>query len=80
MVSDAAQERTALLLFRLSDGRPMAVPLSRVARLEVFDQSGHFPHLTEPRRLAQLLAAFVQDTEAAQLDPTTLTERLRSAV
>src|SRR3954471_11965620 len=48
-------------------------------RFEVFDQSGHFPHLTEPRRLAQLVAAFVAETEAAQLDPSTLTERLRSA-
>ena len=48
-------------------------------RLDIFDQSGHFPHLTEPRRLAQLLAAFVAETEAAQLDPSTLTERLRSA-
>ena len=47
-------------------------------RLEVFDQSGHFPHLTEPRRLGQLLASFVRETPGALLDPSTLTERLRS--
>jgi pimeloyl-ACP methyl ester carboxylesterase len=48
-------------------------------RLEVFDRSGHFPHLTEPARLAALIARFVAETPAAQLDPATLTERLRSA-
>jgi pimeloyl-ACP methyl ester carboxylesterase len=46
-------------------------------RLEVFEQSGHFPHLTEPARLATLLADWVRDTPAAHLDPTTLTDRLR---
>jgi pimeloyl-ACP methyl ester carboxylesterase len=49
-------------------------------RLEIFEQSGHFPHLTEPARLASLLADWVRDTPAAQLDPTTLTERLRRPV
>ncbi|MCA1710944.1 MAG: alpha/beta fold hydrolase [Actinobacteria bacterium] len=46
-------------------------------QLEVFDQSGHFPHLTEPRRLATLLASFVRATDAAHLDPSTLSSRLR---
>ena len=50
------------------------------AQLEIFDQSGHFPHLTEPRRLGRLLASFVKDTPAAELDPSTLTERLRTPV
>ena len=35
------------------------------ARLEVFEQSGHFPHLTEPRRLADLLAAWLASTAPA---------------
>ena len=32
------------------------------ARLEVFEQSGHFPHLTEPHRLARLLGEWVAST------------------
>jgi pimeloyl-ACP methyl ester carboxylesterase len=48
------------------------------ARLEVFAASGHFPHLSEPQRLAAVLADFVATTEAAVLDPTSLTERLRA--
>ena len=47
-------------------------------RLEVFEQSGHFPHLTEPDRLARLLAGWMVDTPAVTLDPSTLTERLRA--
>ncbi|GAC1441029.1 MAG: alpha/beta fold hydrolase [Mycobacteriales bacterium] len=48
------------------------------ARLEVFARSGHFPHLSEPARLAAVLSSFVSSTEAAALDPTSLTERLRA--
>jgi pimeloyl-ACP methyl ester carboxylesterase len=67
-------------------GRDTIIPLSHgvslaekvpTARLEVFVRSGHFPHLSEPQRLANVLAEFVAHTEAAALDPTTLTERLR---
>jgi len=32
------------------------------ARLEVFEQSGHFPHVTEPQRLARLLADWLATT------------------
>ena len=35
------------------------------ARLEVFERSGHFPHLTEPSRLARLLADWLATTPAA---------------
>jgi pimeloyl-ACP methyl ester carboxylesterase len=52
-----------------------AVP---AARLEVFAQSGHFPHLTEPDRLADLLEHWVASTEPAQLDANSLTARLRA--
>lgn len=45
--------------------------------LEVFEQSGHFPHLTEPARLADVLSRWVRETPAVALDPSTLTERLR---
>jgi pimeloyl-ACP methyl ester carboxylesterase len=69
-------------------GRDAIIPLAHgvalatqvpSARLEVFERSGHFPHLTEPARLAAVLGAFVAETDAAVLDPTTLTERLRAA-
>jgi pimeloyl-ACP methyl ester carboxylesterase len=49
------------------------------ARLAIFERSGHFPHLSEPARLAAVLGSFVAETEPAVLDPSTLTERLRSA-
>ena len=39
------------------------------ARLEVFDQSGHFPHLTEPARLAAVLSDWMRQTKPAQLGP-----------
>ena len=48
------------------------------ARLEVFERSGHFPHLTEPYRLAAVVADWVATTEPAQLQPSALTERLRT--
>ena len=35
------------------------------ARLEVFEQSGHFPHVTEPHRLARLLAEWLATTPAS---------------
>jgi pimeloyl-ACP methyl ester carboxylesterase len=47
--------------------------------LEVFEQSGHFPHLTEPGRLARVLARWAHETPAVQLDPAMLTARLRAA-
>jgi hypothetical protein len=46
-------------------------------RLAVFERSGHFPHLSEPARLAAVLKDFIATTEAAALDPSSLTERLR---
>jgi pimeloyl-ACP methyl ester carboxylesterase len=54
-----------------------AVP---TARLEVFARSGHFPHLTEPGRLAGLLEEWVAGTEPARLDAQTLSARLRQPV
>lgn len=44
--------------------------------LEIFEQSGHFPHLTEPARLAGLLTRWALETPAVQLDPSTLSARL----
>ena len=50
------------------------------ARYVEFPGCGHFPHLAEPRRLADLLDDWLATTEAAHLDPSTLTERLRARV
>ncbi|MCW2544166.1 MAG: alpha/beta hydrolase fold protein [Frankiales bacterium] len=47
------------------------------ARFEVFERSGHFPQLTEPHRLAELLHDWVTTTEPAVLDASTLADRLR---
>ncbi|MCW2714289.1 MAG: alpha/beta hydrolase fold protein [Frankiales bacterium] len=46
-------------------------------RLEVFEQSGHFPHLTEPGRLAQVLARWIEQTPPVLIDTAALTARLR---
>ena len=50
------------------------------ARVEVFARSGHFPHLTEPQRLAELFHDWLGTTEPAQLDSHSLTQRLRQPV
>jgi pimeloyl-ACP methyl ester carboxylesterase len=47
--------------------------------LEVFEQSGHFPHLTEPARLAAVLGRWLRTTPAVHMEPSTLTARLRRA-
>ncbi|WP_233158267.1 alpha/beta fold hydrolase [Actinokineospora bangkokensis] len=39
------------------------------SRLEVFDDSGHFPHHTEPQRFLATLLDFIATTEPAQYDP-----------
>ena len=46
-------------------------------RLELFERSGHFPHLTEPVRLARVLADWISTTEPAELDTRALTAQLR---
>ena len=37
------------------------------SRLEIFDDSGHFPHEHEPERFARLLLEFIGSTEAAEV-------------
>ena len=53
----------------LSHGEALAEAVDG-ARLEVFEQSGHFPHLTEPHRLARLLAEWLDATPGAELPST----------
>jgi pimeloyl-ACP methyl ester carboxylesterase len=38
------------------------------SRLEIFEQAGHFPHLSEPGRFADVLSKFIAETEPAKLD------------
>ncbi len=59
----------------VAHGRALAEQLPG-ARYVEFPGSGHFPHLTEPRRLADLIGDWLTTTQAAQLDPSTLTARL----
>ena len=46
------------------------------SRLEILDGVGHFPQLEQPHRFARLLAEFIAETEPAELDTTTMRERL----
>jgi pimeloyl-ACP methyl ester carboxylesterase len=39
------------------------------SRLEVFEKAGHHPHLDEPARFADLLAEFIDGTDAADMAP-----------
>jgi pimeloyl-ACP methyl ester carboxylesterase len=46
------------------------------SRLELFDESGHFPHLDDPLRFARTLADFLTETEPARLDTGMMRELL----
>ena len=46
------------------------------SRLELFEESGHFPHLDDPLRFARTLMHFLDETEPARLD----TEEMRELV
>ena len=39
----------------------------------IFEQAGHFPHVTEPQRFVEVVERFIAQTDAANLDA----ERLR---
>lgn len=43
---------------------------------ELFENAGHFPHVSEPRRFARKLIEFVEGTEPAELDDEELRELL----
>jgi pimeloyl-ACP methyl ester carboxylesterase len=53
-----------------------AIPESR---LEIFEQSRHFPHQDEPARFSRLLLDFLQTTEPAALDRAGLRDRLTNS-
>ena len=46
------------------------------SRLDIFEQSGHFPHQDEPARFAQVLLDFLETTEPADHDREHLRHRL----
>ena len=46
------------------------------SRLEVFDDSGHFPQLDDPVRFARTLSDFIDSTEPADMDADTMRARL----
>jgi pimeloyl-ACP methyl ester carboxylesterase len=48
------------------------------SRLEIFEGSGHFLHVEEPVRFAELLDDFVQSTAPARAGLETYRERLRA--
>jgi pimeloyl-ACP methyl ester carboxylesterase len=47
------------------------------SRLEIFENSGHFPHCEEPERFVETLLDFIGTTEPARLSEDDLRERLR---
>ena len=49
------------------------------ARLEIFDEAGHFPHHTDPERFISCLVDFVGSTEPANHVPARRRAQLRSA-
>ncbi len=46
------------------------------SRLEVFEQSRHFPHMDEPARFAQLLLQFLDSTQPLPIDRAQLRARM----
>lgn len=42
------------------------------ARLEIFEGSGHFPHVEDPARFAEVLLGFISSTEPAHITPSEL--------
>jgi pimeloyl-ACP methyl ester carboxylesterase len=47
------------------------------SRLEVLEGAGHFPHLGEPDRFAEILAEFIETTEPPEHDPDRLRRLLQ---
>ena len=46
------------------------------SRLEIFEQSEHFPHMDEPSRFTRVLLDFLQTTEPMRLDRATIRARM----
>jgi pimeloyl-ACP methyl ester carboxylesterase len=48
------------------------------SRLELFPETGHFPHLDDPLRFVQVLIDFIDTSKPARVDPDRWSELLRS--
>ena len=48
------------------------------SRLEVFPDAGHFPHMDDPQRFLDVLLDFIDATEAADTDPESWRDMLKS--
>jgi pimeloyl-ACP methyl ester carboxylesterase len=46
------------------------------SRYELFEGSGHFPHVSEPRRFAAALRSFIDETEPAEVTDEEIREVL----
>jgi pimeloyl-ACP methyl ester carboxylesterase len=53
-----------------------AAELTPGSRVVIFEDSGHFPHLDEPERFADLVAGFVHDTEPYRFDRSEVRRKL----
>jgi hypothetical protein len=51
-----------------------AIPGSEI---EIFDESGHFPHHTDPVRFVQIVSDFLHQSTPARFDPEEWRDRLR---
>jgi hypothetical protein len=60
-------QRDPLIPVRHADIAHQALPGSQ---LEIFEDSGHFPQLTDPVRFAHALIDFIETTEPTQLEFT----------
>jgi pimeloyl-ACP methyl ester carboxylesterase len=67
-------------------GRDAVIPVAHAhaahaamehSRLSVFEEAGHFPHLTDPERFVRVLTDFLQTTTPASHDTEAWRERLR---
>jgi pimeloyl-ACP methyl ester carboxylesterase len=46
------------------------------SRLELFPDAGHFPYKTDPQRFVEALSAFMEETDAADVDSEQLRDQL----
>ncbi len=78
-------EVPVLLIWGAHDGvipvthAQLAADAMPTARLEIFDEAGHFPHHTDPERFIASVVDFVDSTEAATHLPAARRAMLRSA-
>lgn len=68
-----AGERDSVIPAEHTRAATRLIPGSRAV---VFEASGHFPHLDEPDRFAELVWDFIQGTKPARMDRSTARRKL----